>query len=91
MAKQINPGAVPSINSPLADPVTGQLSQPWYQYFIGLGLLNSLISFGPGIPTRGTFQRGAIIFNSLPAVGQPKSWVCTVTGTPGTWVSQGNL
>lgn len=26
-----------------------------------------------------------------PVVGQPKSWVCTVDGTPGTWVSEGNL
>ena len=24
-------------------------------------------------------------------VGQPKGWVCTVAGTPGTWVSTGNL
>lgn len=29
--------------------------------------------------------------NSVPTVGQPKSWVCTVAGTPGTWVSEGNL
>lgn len=27
----------------------------------------------------------------VPAVGQPKAWVCTVAGTPGTWVSEGNL
>lgn len=26
-----------------------------------------------------------------PAVGSPKGWVCTVAGTPGTWVSLGNL
>ena len=29
--------------------------------------------------------------NSAPAVGQPKGWVCTVAGNPGTWVSEGNL
>ena len=34
---------------------------------------------------------GDRVFNSAPAVGQPKSWVCTVAGTPGTWVSEGNL
>ena len=34
---------------------------------------------------------GARIYNSTPSVGQPKSWVCTVAGTPGTWVSEGNL
>lgn len=30
-------------------------------------------------------------YNSAPAVGFPKSWVCTVAGTPGTWVSEGAL
>jgi hypothetical protein len=29
--------------------------------------------------------------NSVPTVGQPKGWVCTVAGSPGTWVSEGNL
>ena len=28
---------------------------------------------------------------ATPTVGQPKAWVCTVAGTPGTWVSEGNL
>lgn len=31
----------------------------------------------------------AILFP--PVVGSPKGWVCTVAGTPGTWVSLGNL
>jgi hypothetical protein len=26
-----------------------------------------------------------------PTVGSPKAWVCTAAGTPGTWVSEGNL
>lgn len=26
-----------------------------------------------------------------PLAGSPKAWVCTVAGTPGTWVSEGNL
>ena len=29
--------------------------------------------------------------NIAPAVGSPKGWICTVAGTPGTWVSMGNL
>jgi len=29
--------------------------------------------------------------NTVPAAGQPKAWICTVAGTPGTWVSEGNL
>lgn len=31
------------------------------------------------------------VINSVPTIGQPKSWVCTASGTPGTWVSEGNL
>lgn len=42
-------------------------------------------------PTVGTWAVGDRVFNSTPVVGQPKSWVCTVAGTPGTWVSEGNL
>ena len=38
-----------------------------------------------------TWCAGDRVINSAPTVGQPKSWVCTVTGTPGTWVSEGNL
>jgi hypothetical protein len=47
-------------------------------------------------PAFGFHAIGARCFNSAPAVGQPKSWVCTVSGTwagtrIGTWVSEGNL
>jgi len=43
------------------------------------------------IPTAGTWALGDVCINSAPAIGSPKSWVCTVAGTPGTWVSTGNL
>jgi len=42
-------------------------------------------------PIANTFAVGAITKNISPAVGSPKGWVCTVAGTPGTWVSEGNL
>jgi hypothetical protein len=50
-----------------------------------------MISFAAAAPTAGAWIQGSRVFNSAPAVGQPKGWVCTVTGTPGTWVSEGNL
>jgi len=37
------------------------------------------------------WQVGDRVVNSAPTVGQPKAWVCTVAGSPGTWVSEGNL
>ena len=42
-------------------------------------------------PTTGTWVRGDYCKNSTPTVGSPKGWYCTVNGTPGTWVSEGNL
>lgn len=42
-------------------------------------------------PPGGNWQVGDRIAQSSPAVGQPKGWMCTVAGAPGTWVSEGNL
>jgi hypothetical protein len=42
-------------------------------------------------PTNLTWSVGDICYNSSPSVGQPKGWVCTTAGTPGTWTSLGNL
>ena len=48
-------------------------------------------AMGAAAPTTLAHIVGERVFNSVPTVGQPKSWVCTVAGTPGTWVSEGNL
>lgn len=42
-------------------------------------------------PTALTWPVGARVIRLTPAVGQPKAYTCTVAGTPGTWVSEGNL
>lgn len=42
-------------------------------------------------PTVGSWDVGDTSVNSAPAIGQPKGWMCTLAGTPGTWVSTGNL
>lgn len=49
------------------------------------------VAYGSAAPTTLLWERGDRVINSAPTVGQPKSWVCTVAGTPGTWVSEGNL
>lgn len=46
---------------------------------------------GLAAPTVGRYTQGDRVMNAAVAVGQPKSWVCTVSGSPGTWVSEGNL
>jgi hypothetical protein len=49
------------------------------------------IFYGTAVPTTLAYLIGDVVFNINPVVGQPKGWTCTVSGTPGTWVSQGNL
>lgn len=49
---------------------------------------NRRIRMGTAAPTTGgPYARGERVFNANPAVGQPDYWVCTVTGSPGTWVA----
>lgn len=42
-------------------------------------------------PIEGSWKLGDRVLNSAPSVGAPKAWQCTAVGTPGTWVSEGNL
>jgi hypothetical protein len=49
------------------------------------------VRYGPGIPKTGTWAVGERLYNSMPSIGVSKSWVCIRAGTPGTWVSEGNL
>lgn len=53
----------------------------------------NIIMLGTAAPTstRMSWSVGDRVINSAPAVGQPKGWICTVAGSPGTWVSEGNL
>lgn len=37
------------------------------------------------------YQVGMRVKKLTPQVGQPKGWICTVSGVPGTWASEGNL
>jgi hypothetical protein len=49
------------------------------------------VVWGAAAPAAGVFTQGDVCWNSAAAVGQPKGWLCTVSGTPGTWVSMGVL
>lgn len=42
-------------------------------------------------PITGYWNVGDRTIQFIPTVGQPKSWICTVAGAPGTWASEGNL
>lgn len=78
-------------NTPEKRPFTGiYLSKSEGGDFIGISGSLLLVS-SSAAPTTGTWDVGDRCLNSNPVVGQPKSWACTVAGTPGTWVSEGNL
>lgn len=47
--------------------------------------------YAAAIPVSGAWYQGDRVIKENPSVGQPKAWRCTVSGTPGTWVSEGNL
>lgn len=53
--------------------------------------MSRTVSYTGAAPAALAWLRGDIADNGLPAVGSPKRWICTTTGTPGTWVSEGNL
>jgi len=46
---------------------------------------------GTAAPTTGTWGVGDRSENTAPASGAPSGWVCTVAGTPGTWLPLPNL
>lgn len=54
-------------------------------------LLATTWTFSGAAPASGTWRQGSVCWNGVAAVGTPRGWLCTVTGTPGTWVSMGNL
>lgn len=49
------------------------------------------MGYAMAAPTTGTWQQGDYLKNAAAAVGSPKGWYCTASGTPGTWTSEGNL
>jgi hypothetical protein len=55
------------------------------------GAFGRAVAYGTAAPTTGEWGVGDRVYDQTPVVGQPKSWVCTVAGAPGTWVSEGNL
>ena len=48
--------------------------------------------YSTGIPTSGSeWVKGSIIYNSTPTSGGSIGWVCTASGTPGTWKTFGAI
>lgn len=52
---------------------------------------NPNISYATAAPTAGAWAKGAVVWNSSPDSGEAAGWVCTASGTPGTWKSFGSI
>lgn len=73
----------------VAAPMGAQTAPPSFQN--GLQLLGKRIEYGSAAPTSGEWQAGDIMFNLAPTAGGTVGWVCTTTGTPGTWKTFGAI
>ena len=47
--------------------------------------LRSTVIQGTEVPTTGTYAAGTVLANLNPTPGLPLMWICTVSGSPGTW------
>lgn len=75
------------------DTVTTHVNGSAYQgvLFVGQGLAGTIHTQANATPSVGTWAVGDHLARQNQTAGQAKGWFCTVAGTPGTWVSEGNL
>lgn len=75
------------------DTVTTHVNGSAYQgvLLVGQGIAGTIHTQNNAAPTVGTWAQGDHVARQNQTVGQAKGWFCTVAGTPGTWVSEGNL
>ena len=60
-------------------------------YFGASSTSTSRLKMGTESPLTGTWARGSVIQNNGADANLITGWICTVAGTPGTWVSQQNI
>jgi hypothetical protein len=49
------------------------------------------VTYGTAAPTTGAWLRGATRINTAPSASGYLGWVCTESGTPGTWKGYGTI
>jgi len=87
----VHPGDGTSTTQVEIDAATGTIATKGMSFIMPSGGRRT-IGFAAAAPTTGAQVQGSVVFNSLPAAGQPMGWQCTVSGNPGgTWRSMGNL
>lgn len=61
------------------------------ELFLDLGRIKGLANSDPSVSFTKTYEAGDIALNRSVSAGEPIGWVCTVAGTPGTWVPFGAI
>lgn len=61
-------------------------------YYVGRNTVSGAVEApGTAAPTTGYWRAGDRIWQSAPAASAPMGWICTATGSPGTWRAMPNL
>jgi parallel beta-helix repeat protein len=53
--------------------------------------VKNTVFYGSAAPTKGTWEKGDIMYNSMTLTTAYVGWICTSAGTPGTWKSFGAI
>lgn len=51
---------------------------------------STVVVKGSKVPSYGSWKKGDRIINTNIAVGKARGWVCSESGSPGIWLSEGN-
>ena len=60
-------------------------------FWLGAGSTGRQVTGNTVVPASGEWARGDVVFNQNPSAGGFVGWVCTASGTPGTWKTFGAI
>jgi hypothetical protein len=64
---------------------------PQIVHTIHQGAQRQRVCSGTAAPTVGDWQRGDIVYMTLPSASSFAGWICTASGAPGTWKTFGAI
>lgn len=67
----------------------GSVPSPAPAFGYAVGTINYYLGTQP--PVDGTYKKGDRVINTNPSDGSFDGWVCTVAGSPGTWIGYGAI
>lgn len=52
---------------------------------------SNIVTYSSAAPTLGSWAQADVVYNTNPAAGGYTGWICTASGTPGTWKAFGAI